>query len=54
MPDLPADLRRRLDTVFGDALPDPTRDERGVDHPDDRPRDPDAELIADRPPHHDR
>ncbi len=44
-------VRRRLDAVFGDALPDTTADER-----DPRPAepDPDAALLADRPPHHDR
>jgi hypothetical protein len=46
-------LRRKLDAIFGDVLPDTTRDER-AEHPDDRPRDADADLLADRPPHHDR
>lgn len=44
---------RRLAEVFGDVLPSTTADER-----DDRDRagepDPDAQLLADRPPHHDR
>jgi hypothetical protein len=43
---VPEDLRRRLDEVFGDVLPDVTRDER-------RPSNDDA-LLDDRPPHHDR
>jgi hypothetical protein len=45
----PDDLRRRLDKVFGDVLPDVTRDER-----DDRPPSNDEALLDDRPPHHDR
>lgn len=49
--ELPAELRRRLDEVFGDVLPATTADERepGAPAPD-----PDADLLADRPPHHDR
>jgi hypothetical protein len=49
--DLPDQVRRRLDEVFGDVLPSTTSDER-----DDRPeqRDGDAELLANRPPHHDQ
>jgi hypothetical protein len=48
---LPEEVRRRLDAVFGDVLPDTTGDERepGTSEPD-----PDAALLADRPPHHDR
>lgn len=46
---VPEDLRRRLDDVFGDVLPDVTRDE--VD--DETPTNDDA-LLRDRPPHHDR
>jgi hypothetical protein len=46
---VPADLRRRLDEMFGDVLPDVTRDE--VD--ERRPSNDDA-LLEDRPPHHDR
>jgi hypothetical protein len=44
-------VRRRLDEVFGDVLPSTTSDER-----DDRPdsADGDAELMANRPPHHDQ
>jgi hypothetical protein len=49
--ELPDRVRRRLDEVFGDVLPDTTADER-----DDRPDrgDGDAELLANRPPHHDQ
>ncbi len=43
--------RRRLDEVFGDVLPETTGDERGSGREDP---DPDATLLADRPPHHDR
>ena len=43
--------RRRLDAVFGDVLPVTTGDERG---PAPEDPDPDAALLADRPPHHDR
>jgi hypothetical protein len=48
---LPDAVRRRLDEVFGDVLPDTTSDER-----DDRrePVDGDTELLANRPPHHDQ
>ncbi|WP_345613431.1 hypothetical protein [Pseudonocardia adelaidensis] len=49
--ELPDRVRRMLDEVFGDVLPSTTSDER-----DDRP-DPhagDAELLANRPPHHDQ
>jgi hypothetical protein len=47
----PDAVRRRLDAVFGDVLPSTTSDER-----DDRPdsADGDAELLANRPPHHDQ
>jgi hypothetical protein len=52
--ELPDPVRRRLDEVFGDVLPATTSDER--DDRDDRrdTRDDDAELLANRPPHHDR
>ncbi|MCX6465472.1 MAG: hypothetical protein NTW05_18030 [Pseudonocardiales bacterium] len=49
--ELPEELRRRLDAVFGDVLPSTTSDEREPEAPE---RDPDADLLADRPPHHDR
>jgi hypothetical protein len=48
-------VRRRLDEVFGDVLPATTndeRDDRDAGH-EGRP-DSDAELLANRPPHHDR
>jgi hypothetical protein len=44
-------VRRRLDEVFGDVLPDTTADERDEHDPDSAT---DADLLADRPPHHDR
>lgn len=47
--ELPEDVRRKLEDVFGDSLPDTTGDER-----DPVPDDNDAQLLADRPPHHDR
>jgi hypothetical protein len=49
--ELPDPVRRRLDEVFGDVLPSTTSDER-----DDRPEqgDGDADLLANRPPHHDQ
>lgn len=47
-----ADLRRRLDAVFGDVLPATTGDERDEGEPPRRS--PDDDLLADRPPHHDR
>ena len=46
---LPADVRRRLAEVFGDVLPDITRDEI-----DERAPSNDDTLLEDRPPHHDR
>ena len=54
MDELPDPVRRRLDEVFGDVLPATTSDER--DDRDDRrdTGDGDAELLANRPPHHDR
>jgi hypothetical protein len=52
--ELPEQVRRLLDEVFGDVLPSTTSDER--DERDDRPdpRSSDAELLANRPPHHDQ
>jgi hypothetical protein len=50
----PERIRQRLAEVFGDVLPAVTRDERepGEEH---RPADAsDEELLANRPPHHDR
>ncbi|WP_232660532.1 hypothetical protein [Pseudonocardia sp. TRM90224] len=51
--EIPDRLRRRLDEVFGDVLPTTTRDEQDDPTPQDVDRD-DADLLADRPPHHDR
>jgi hypothetical protein len=54
MAELPEDLRRRLDEVFGDVLPATTSDERDDDS-GPSPADPGEEqLLAERPPHHDR
>jgi hypothetical protein len=50
--ELPDRVRRRLDDVFGDVLPEVTRDEVG-EAPADRPASTDAWLRANRPPHHD-
>ncbi len=50
-PELAEALRRRLDDVFGDVLPATTSDERD---PAAEEPDPEAALLADRPPHHDR
>jgi hypothetical protein len=50
----PERVRRRLADVFGDVLPAVTRDEL---EPGDEPRPDgasDEELLANRPPHHDR
>ncbi len=52
--------RQRLERVFGDVLPETTRDERGPGYIEDRgtdardtdERDPDAELRRNVPPHH--
>jgi hypothetical protein len=53
--ELPEPVRRRLDEVFGEVLPSTTSDERD-DRPDPRASDAelDAELLANRPPHHDQ
>ena len=50
MDQLPDQVRRRLDEVFGDVLPATTSDER---EPGEA-RDTDDQFLADRPPHHDR
>lgn len=53
MAEPPDRVRRRLDEVFGEVLPERTRDETGPD--DEVPGDAaDEELRANRPPHHDR
>ncbi|MHA6623434.1 hypothetical protein [Pseudonocardia sp. DLS-67] len=51
MQELPDRVRRMLDEVFGDVLPNTTSDERD-DRPDEHTGD--AELLANRPPHHDQ
>jgi hypothetical protein len=52
-PALPDRVRRRLDEVFGDVLPEVTRDEvDGTPH-DPTAADGDRWLRANRPPHHD-
>ena len=53
MNEMPHRLRRRLDEVFGEVLPSTTADERGADGSSDHPTS-DEDLLADRPPHHDR
>lgn len=45
--ELPDAVRRRLAEVFGDVLPETTGDDR-----DPAPDGNDAQLLADRPPHH--
>jgi hypothetical protein len=52
--ELPDDVRRRLDAVFGDVLPEITRDEVAEGADDARARQDDEWLRANRPPHHDR
>ena len=54
MDELPDRVRRRLDEVFGDVLPATTSDERDDRDTRDNPSDGDADLLANRPPHHDR
>ena len=49
--ELPDPVRRRLDDVFGEVLPDVTRDEV-ADGADDRAAATDEWLRANRPPHH--
>jgi hypothetical protein len=47
---LPDPVRRRLDEIFGEVLPEVTRDEK-ADAPDE-PATGDEWLRANRPPHH--
>ncbi|MBL8926859.1 MAG: hypothetical protein JNM77_11565 [Pseudonocardia sp.] len=49
--DLPDPLRRRLDAIFGDVLPEATRDEQ-PDAADEPAVAGDEWLRANRPPHH--
>ena len=51
-PELPDRVRRRLDEVFGDVLPEVTRDE-AADGEERAPARDDEWLRANRPPHHD-
>ncbi|GEL18753.1 hypothetical protein [Pseudonocardia asaccharolytica] len=57
MADLPYDVRRRLDEIFGDVLPAVTRDEvpeaEPAAHTDGTPA-VEQWLRDNRPPHHDR
>ncbi len=53
MTGLPDDVRRRLDVVFGEVLPEVTRDEV-PEEPPDAGRTEDERLRSERPPHHDR
>jgi hypothetical protein len=48
---LPDPLRRRLDEIFGDVLPEVTRDEQ-PDAADQPPAAGDEWLRVNRPPHH--
>jgi hypothetical protein len=48
---LPDPVRRRLDEIFGDVLPEVTRDEQ-ADAPHSSPEAGDEWLRANRPPHH--
>jgi hypothetical protein len=52
-PPLSEERRRRLAEVFGDVLPATTGDERDDRDPAAQ-RSADEDLLADRPPHHDR
>jgi hypothetical protein len=48
---LPDPVRRRLDEIFGDVLPEVTRDEQS-EAADEPPVAGDEWLRANRPPHH--
>jgi hypothetical protein len=49
----PDQVRRRIDEVFGDVLPSTTSDERD-EGAERAPGSSDDDLLANRPPHHDR
>jgi hypothetical protein len=49
---MPEHLRRRLEQVFGDVLPETTSDDRDDEEPP--VADVDEHLLAERPPHHDQ
>lgn len=51
-PETPAQRRARLDAVFGDTLPDTTRDEREPGEGREDADRGDAWLRAQVPPHH--
>ena len=51
--DIPDGVRRRLDEVFGDLLPEVTRDEVGDPADERRAAQGDEWLRSNRPPHHD-
>jgi hypothetical protein len=52
-PETAAERRARLDRVFGDVLPETTRDERDPDAPRSEDPDPGEDwLRAQVPPHH--
>jgi hypothetical protein len=54
MAELPDRVRRRLAEIFGDTMPDVTRDELDEPRPPERERERDEEWYrANRPPHHD-
>ena len=50
---VPDRVRRRLDAVFGDVLPEVTRDEVSESTDDPSAAQGDEWLRATRPPHHD-
>ncbi len=58
MPESEWERRRRLAEIFGDVLPDTTRDERDAGSAGAGRKDPDADTASDRwlkaqvPPHH--
>ena len=52
-PDVPDGVRRRLDEVFGEVLPEVTRDETGDPADEQRTAQGEEWLRANRPPHHD-
>lgn len=53
MAELPDRVRRRLAEIFGDTMPDVTRDELDDPRPADRERDEEWYRVN-RPPHHDQ
>jgi hypothetical protein len=54
MGELPEPVRRRLDEIFGDVLPAVTQDERDDQDRSEAEHAGERDLLADRPPHHDR